>query len=174
MEEEWKLINDYNNYSVSNLGRVRNDKTGRILKCSLNKDGYLFVGLSKNGIVKFFKIHRLVGIHFLPNLENKETIDHRNQEKLDNSVFNLRWATKSEQIANIEKRQNTSSTFVGVCFDKNSNKWKADIRCQKLLGKGKRKYLGSFNTEEEANSAREKFIIDNHLEEFYSKKNNSL
>lgn len=167
--EQWKLINNYNNYSVSNFGYVRNDKSGRILKPIDNGDGYLFINLSKNGIRKNFTIHRLVGLHFLPNWKAYKEIDHRNQDKLDNRVLNLRWATRSEQCANKTKQQNTTSKFIGVSFHKIKNKWVAHIRCQKLLG-GKRKYLGYFETEDEANSSRQKYIIDNHLEDFYSQK----
>lgn len=166
--EEWRVINDYNTYSVSNFGEVRNNNTGRILKPTDNGDGYLFINLSKNGIRKNFTIHRLVGLHFLPNWDNKETIDHKNRNKLDNRVFNLRWATISEQTANKIKKLNTSSKFVGVCFYKRNNKWIAHIRCQKINGKGKVNHLGYFKTEEEANTARYNFIIDNHLEEFYN------
>lgn len=167
MEEEWRVINDYNTYSVSNLGKIRNNKTGRILKSCLTDWGYLHVWLFKNGIGKGYSIHRLVGIHFLPNCENKEEIDHLNHDKLDNNVDNLRWATRSEQTANRTKWKNTSSKFVGVCFDKNNNKWKANIRCQKLNG-GKQQHLGYFKTEEEGALAYNQFIIDNHLEEFYN------
>ena len=169
MDEEWRPINDYNNYSISNFGLVRNDDTGLILKPYKNSCGYLQVGLSKNKVVKKIKVHRLIGIHFLPNWNNKECIDHRNRDKLDNRIINLRWATRSENIANKTKKQNTTSKYIGVSFYKNRNKWVAQIDCKNLNG-GRQKHLGIFNTEDEANSAREKFITENNLEEFYNSK----
>jgi len=168
-EEEWRQINEYNNYSISSFGRVRNNKTGRILKPSVNGGGYLLVSLTKNKVSKHLSIHRLIGIHFLPNWENKECLDHVNRDKLDNRIINLRWASKAENSANKQKKQNTTSKFVGVSFYKNSNKWRSRIRCDKLLG-GRREHLGYFNTEEEAHSARQKFITENNLEEFYNSK----
>ena len=64
--EEWKLINGYD-YSVSSLGRIRNNKTGRILKGVPNTFGYLQVFLYKNGKSKKFTIHQLVASYFLPD-----------------------------------------------------------------------------------------------------------
>ena len=168
-EEQWRPINDYNNYSISSFCRIRNDVTGRILKPTFNGRGYLQVHLSKNGICKHFKLHRLVGIHFLPNWRDYKEIDHVNRNSLDNRIINLRWVSSSENNANRAKRTNTTSKFVGVSFDKKSNKWRAQIRC-KILNGGIQKYLGIFNTEEQASFAREKYIKENNLEEFYNPK----
>lgn len=62
--EEWRTIKDYENYQVSNLGRVRNIKTGKILKPA-NLKGYCRVELFKSGIGKWIFIHRLVAQAFL-------------------------------------------------------------------------------------------------------------
>lgn len=160
--EEWKQINDYPNYSISSLGQVRrNDK---IRKLSLGR-GYLRIGLYKNGIKKHYFIHRLVGIHFLPNWNNLKDIDHKNRDKLDNRVFNLRWCSRSDNCINKPKRQNTSSKFVGVSFDKSSNKWFAQIRRN-----NRNKHIGSFNTELEAYNSWKKYVLENHLEKFYEDK----
>jgi hypothetical protein len=161
--EEFKKIDDYDNYSVSNCGNVRNNKTGRIRKGCKDKDGYLLVNLYKNGIPKMFKIHRLVGIYFIENINNYETIDHINLNKLDNRVENLRWATRSQNQANRGKRQNTTSQFIGVSFYKPSNKWYSQIKKD-----NKTKNLGRFNTEIEAFDCRQNYIINNHLAEFYN------
>ena len=95
--EKFKQIKGYKNYSVSNYGKIRNDKTGRILKPSNNSTGgYLFVGLSKNGICKSQKVHRLVALAFIPNPENKRTVNHIDGVKINNFVSNLEWATNKE------------------------------------------------------------------------------
>jgi hypothetical protein len=62
--EEYKIIEGFENYSVSNFGNVKNNKTGRILKQALKRDGYYGVVLSKNGKVKDFKVHRLVALQY--------------------------------------------------------------------------------------------------------------
>lgn len=163
--EEWRVINDYPNYSISSLGQVKNNKTGRIKKLSLSRN-YLQVSFSKKSHQKSFNIHRLVGIHFLPNWNNYNEIDHRNRNKLDNRVINLRWCSRSDNVKNKNKKLNTTSNYFGVCFDKNNNKWKSQI---KLIGKNQTN-LGYYNTEEEAYNAWKKFVLENNLEKFYEDK----
>ena len=94
---KYKKIDDYNRYSVSDTGLVRNDKTGRILK-GANSKGYPMVSLYKSGKYKKFAIHRLVGKAFIDNPENKPTINHKNGFKDDNRVENLEWMTYSENL----------------------------------------------------------------------------
>ena len=106
--EEWKEINGYNGlYSISNVGRVRSYiqlKNNEIVKSHVPKiilpsltNGYLGVSLispkrEKNRV----NIHRLVATHFIPNPEHKPQVNHKNGDKLDNSVENLEWVTASE------------------------------------------------------------------------------
>jgi hypothetical protein len=90
-------------------------------------------------------------------------IDHLNRNKLDNRIQNLRWATSSQNQANRGKFKNSSSTFIGVCFDKATNKW-----CSKIQINKKRKNLGYFKTEIEASEFRQKYILDKNLQEFYN------
>jgi hypothetical protein len=94
MEERWEKIKDYPNYSVSDLGRVRNDTTGRILKAYI-RGGYVFVGLS-NLKTKTYPVHRLVASTFIPNSENKSQVNHKNKNRSDNNVNNLEWVTPLE------------------------------------------------------------------------------
>jgi hypothetical protein len=162
--EEWRPVNDYPNYFISSLGRVK--RNNKIRKYYLNSKGYPFLDLFKNNKRKKFPIHRLVGIHFLPNWNNCGEIDHLNRNKLDNRVVNLRWATRSENSRNKEKIAGCSSNYKGVSFQKRKNKWRAQIANTELFGRTP-KYIGNFNTEEEAYNAWKKFILDNNLEKFY-------
>lgn len=106
MENEiWKPIPGHEEYyEVSNLGRVRRIKSsagakaGRILKGYLDSIGYLGVTLSINGKVRGFFIHRLVAMTFIPNPENKREVNHKDGNKTNNSVSNLEWATRSENV----------------------------------------------------------------------------
>jgi hypothetical protein len=110
-----------------------------------------------------FKIHRLVGIYFIENINNYKEIDHINRNSLDNRVENLRWATRSQNTANRVKFKNSSSIYKGVSFYKPSNKWNSYI-CKD----NKLKHLGRFNTELEAFDCRQKYILENQLTEFYN------
>lgn len=101
--EVWKDIDGYEGlYQVSNMGNVKSLKWGKekILKAGKNNHGYLAVVLCKDGKQKTHKVHRLVAEMFIPNLENKEQIDHINTIKTDNRVENLRWVTPKENVNN--------------------------------------------------------------------------
>lgn len=97
MEEIWKDIKGYEGlYQVSSLGRVRRD--GKILKSGLTRGGYLQVHLSKNGKVGHYKIHRLVAEAFLQNLDNNPEVNHKDENKLNNTAENLEWCTSDYNL----------------------------------------------------------------------------
>lgn len=98
--EIWVKIKDHPNYSVSNKGRVRNDKRERIRKTYIDKDGYLFVALFGNKSNVICRVHRLVANAFIPNPDNKPCVDHIDTNKLNNNVDNLRWVTQWENCNN--------------------------------------------------------------------------
>lgn len=84
------------NYSISDDGRVRNDKTMRILTPSF-QNGYYSIRLAvKPNYGKHFRINRLVAEAFIPNPENKPYVNHINGKTNDNNVNNLEWVTPSE------------------------------------------------------------------------------
>jgi len=96
--EEWKIIPNFSNYSASNLGRIKNNKTNRILDMHKSPDGYMMLSIKNDqGKNKSSRAHRLVAQTWIPNPENKPTINHINKIKDDNRVINLEWATAIEQ-----------------------------------------------------------------------------
>lgn len=96
MKEIWKPILELDTYYISNLGRVKNNKTGRILKQHPDKDGYYRVVLW-NGKKRLNRIlHRLLAQHFICNPKNKPQVNHIDGNKQNNNISNLEWATLSE------------------------------------------------------------------------------
>lgn len=96
--EQWKKIDKFDNYMISNYGNIKTAKKNKLLKPSKNTWGYLGVILYKNGNSKRYQIHRLVASAFIPNLENKEEVNHKDGNKLNNHVDNLEWVTRSENM----------------------------------------------------------------------------
>lgn len=96
MEEIWKEIEGFENYMISNLGRVYSFKNHKILKSSLDSKGYHRVDLFKNGKRYVGSVHRLVGNAFIPNLLNLPEINHKNGITIDNKIENLEWMTHKQ------------------------------------------------------------------------------
>lgn len=102
--ERFKDIEGYEGlYQISNLGNVKSLNYGRtgeekLLKPAKKDNGYLFIGLHKNGNVKFFLIHRLVALAFIPNPLYLKEINHINEDKTDNCVNNLEWISHKDNM----------------------------------------------------------------------------
>jgi hypothetical protein len=97
--EEWRDIVGYEGlYQVSNYGRVKSCKFNKekILRSSINRHGYLYIIVCKDGIVKNYRIHKLVALAFIPNPLNKKTINHKYGIKIDNRASELEWNTHRE------------------------------------------------------------------------------
>lgn len=102
LTERWRWINGYEGkYLVSNLGRVFSAPSsvhldGYVLKQSVGRNGYLTVHLRKQGGEKRISVHRLVAEAFLPNVDGKPEVNHKDGDKQNNCVDNLEWVTTSE------------------------------------------------------------------------------
>lgn len=108
--EIWKDINNFEGYyQVSNSGNIRSldriitdcfgrkkSNRGKKLSFGSTPTGYLFVGLRKEGFKTQQYCHRLVAHHFIPNPQNKETVNHIDGDKSNNNDWNLEWNTRSE------------------------------------------------------------------------------
>ena len=99
MNEMWKKIDGFDNYSVSNHGRIRNDKEDRILCTSIRSktsDYYSVLLPVGNGKYKHRSVHRLVAIAFVENADGKPQVNHIDGDKHNNRADNLEWTTASE------------------------------------------------------------------------------
>ena len=171
--EDYKIIIEYPDYEISNLGNCRNIKTKKILKPVLMKIGYMCYKLSytnEDGKRKQITIlqHRLIGTYHILNPNNKPHIDHIDGNKQNNNIENLRWVTRSENLRNQKKAVNKSSIYKGVYYRKDKKKWKSCIEVNK-----QKKDFGYYLTEKEASDARDNYIKEHNLGEFF-KLNNYL
>lgn len=91
-------VETFDKTSIRKNGRPDNRK-GKVLKPKVDRYGYEAVTLSKNGERKTYLVHRLVAMAFIDNPLQKETVNHIDGNKLNNSVENLEWATQKEQRA---------------------------------------------------------------------------
>lgn len=177
-KENWKRIIDYESeYEISDNGVIKSLQRKvshsrgfeitipeRILKFSKNKNGYCQVNLTKNSKQKCFKVHRLVALHFIENPNNLPDINHIDGNKENNNVNNLEWVSRRENCCHRSfLKEKKSSNFIGVTKDNIRNKWISQIRY-----KGKRIFLGRFDSEQEAYDKRIDFeknnnIINNYL-----------
>ena len=96
--ETFVEIEGFEKYEVSNLGRVRNIKSGRILKPHLNHNGYLKHHLYKHNKLKELFLHRIIAIAFIDNPEEKPQVNHIDENKLNNDLSNLEWCTERENV----------------------------------------------------------------------------
>jgi hypothetical protein len=95
-------------------------------------------------------VHRIIAKCFIPNIDNKKCVNHKDGNKHNNSVDNLEWVTYSENHLHayaVLNKKTPAGKYLGggVCFDKSRNKWIAYTDFY-----GKRKYLGRYVLEKEA------------------------
>ena len=101
MNETWKQVIGYDMYQVSNLGRIRNKNTGKVLKPAYQPSGYTIVCLRKDGKNNTEPVRRIVMNAFNPiDNSNKYDIIHIDNDKTNNNVDNLKWVTRKYNMAN--------------------------------------------------------------------------
>lgn len=91
----------------SNLGRIQT-KTGKISTGFQSTKIYRVFDMYLEGKRCYFSVHRLIAETFIPNPDNKPTVDHIDRDRTNNHITNLRWATMKEQMQNKTYLQNPS------------------------------------------------------------------
>jgi len=110
------------------------------LKQSTRSTGYMRVSLYKDGKKKTHDVHRLVGLHFIPNPESKFAIDHIDRDKTNNHVSNLRWATTSENCQNKGKPSTNTSGHKNIYWGSSYSTW---VYRKEIRGKHKQRRFKS-------------------------------
>ena len=139
-KEYWKPVVGYEGlYEVSNWGRVKSlnynhTGKGKILKQHQCMDGYKSVMLYKDGKRKIILVHRLVAQAFIPNPNDYKEVNHKDEDKTNNSVDNLEWCDRLYNVrygTGIERRSKTQSKPV-LQYDLEGNfikEWKSVTEC---------------------------------------------
>jgi hypothetical protein len=173
--EIWKDIVGFEGlYQISNYGNVKscrryvNAKFGKrvvnekLLSLGKDKDGYFMAILCQDGIKKTVKIHRLVANAFIDKFDDKNIVNHIDSNKSNNIVSNLEWVSSLENSCHSRLKMKTSSKYVGVCFHKKDNKFRATATID-----GKTINLGRFENEEDAYELRLNFLKDKNIQSKY-------
>lgn len=150
--EKWKIIEEFEDYQISNLGNVKSLKFGkeRIIKKTIN-NGYYKVILCNKGKTKTIRVHQLVAMFFLDHKPcgHKLVVDHIDNNKLNNNILNLQLLTNCN---NIFKDRIKKSKYIGVSIK--ANKFRATYQKNK-----KSEHLGYFKTEIEAYNAYQNRLL---------------
>ena len=144
MEEQYDILGYEGLYTINRNGEIYN-KMGLKRKPRERTDGYLYYGLYKEGKQKSIYIHRLLGLQFIPNPDNKLCIDHINRNKQDNRIENLRWATHTENMNN----RNRPPHKGGICERKTKDGIRFSIHYYYERGKRKNTARKTYEEAEE-------------------------
>lgn len=116
MADEWRDIPGYEGlYQVTRDGKVRNSRNGNRLYGNVNSHGYIVVSLSRDGKKKDCKLHRVLAMAFIPNPNDFDCINHKDGDKLNNSLANLEWCTKGYNNRHAREVLGVSSVAKPVC-----------------------------------------------------------
>lgn len=111
-----KDINGYEGlYGITSCGRVWSHKRKKFLKPRVDKDGYLRVGLYKDGEIKFFLVHRLVGLAYIPQVEGLDEINHKDEIKAHNWACNLEWCDHAYNVNYGTRNERASASMRDNC-----------------------------------------------------------
>jgi len=174
MLEEWRDAKGYEGYyQVSNLGRVKSlDRyisytkkkarfyPSKILVEMVNSSKYPFVNLYKKNSHKTTEIHKIVWDAFgdEPSDGRRLQIDHIDNDKTNNHINNLRLVSTRTNCAKRSMQYPKSSEYTGVCYDKRTKMWVAQIRIEKS-SKSRNRWLGRHKTELQAHLAYQKVLL---------------
>lgn len=118
--EQWKVIEGFETYSVSNTGKVKNNRTNYVVKSWVNR-GYEFVRLHSKllGGCKGVRVHRLVANAFIPNPDNLPMVNHKDEDKTNNHVDNLEWCSNKYNLNYGTRNQRISDKLKVIMIGNN-------------------------------------------------------
>jgi len=167
MTEQWKTVEGFEAYEVSDLGRVRRKAAtthhpGKTLrKPWFGTGGYLQLDLYKDGKSHYKAVHRLVAIAFIPNPNNLPEVNHLGP-KSDCRASQLEWTDKRGNTLHAMKtgrvphrHKDGTHQASGITLIKKTGRWRARWQPTPYT----REHIGVFDTFEEARAARDKRMV---------------
>lgn len=124
---------------------------------SKSGSGYSYIHIARGN----YRTHRIVYTLYKEDIPEELQIDHINNIKTDNRIENLRVLNRRDNCSRIQIKNNNTSGYIGVSFNKNFKKYNAQIQINNRL-----KFLASFLTPEEAAIARDNYILNNNLQHY--------
>ena len=159
--QEWRTCAKCPQYECCRDGLIRHSKTLKTTMPYITKNGYSCIKyyIASDKRQKNAKVHRLIAEAFIQNPHAKREVDHKDGNKQNNSVENLRWATRSENCSNKPKPVGKSNQYRGVYNIK--DKFRVGIgNDNKMI------WIGTFATAEQGAIAYNKWITDNNQQEY--------
>lgn len=179
LEEDWKIIDGYSRYMISNRGRVKSLISNTILRPMNTGNGYFQVKLfSDKKIANRKSIHRLVAQYFIPNSNDLPCVNHKDEDKSNNCVENLEWCTykdncnygtRNERMAKSKINGKTSKPVLQ--YDTNGNfirKHISALEASKIYGVG-RSAIGACAAGQSISSCGYIWVYENDKEMLDSK-----
>ena len=146
-------VQGFPNYTIDRNGNITNIHTGKVLSTCVGKTGYKTVSLWKDNKGTRNIIHRLLGLHYIPNPENKPYIDHIDRNKLNNDLSNLRWRDGTENNLNSPSQERDLHNIYWKSSHKVYRVW---IQRYNIIIK-----LGQYKTIDEAKRVRDEWYASN-------------
>lgn len=167
---EYRTIEGYSNYEISEFGDVRNAITGKARASWLDRDGYLTIRLTPDGARKSQNkfVHRLVYRSFKGVIPPQLTIDHIDRNKLNNHHSNLQLMTNADNVRK-EHRAKFNTDEYGTYWDATREKY-----CCRIAINGVRVHLGYFSDIQAAHDKyQEAEVIKQYLKPILVRAKNS-
>jgi hypothetical protein len=167
MFRDYRRIEGYEDYIISNYGEVWSLKRGKVIlfKQQVGSNGYMLCRLYMNGRGKTLGVHMLVGNHFIGKREGNMSFDHIDRNKLNNRADNIRLATKTEQNINQKIRctNKTGERNIRIHKDRRPDRNGNEYYLISIKRNKKRLFLKSLNKKkfslEDAIKVRDDFLL---------------
>ncbi len=128
-------LEEYTNYEASSSGLIRNIKTNKLIKQTLNLNGYIVINIRQNGKSKVMFVHRIFCALFKPTEQDIRTlcVDHIDGITSNNQLDNLRWVTRRQNRLNSKAKCNTASGYKNILKSCTNGRqyWRVEIIVEK-------------------------------------------